>query len=178
MDISSRDNSRHACCFERRLQPHVVPVLASPDHGLHPPPQCSRPQHRLYCPSRRSVLSDSYRTPLHIMHPPHVVALGALCLAATITQLDLRAWLNGLDADFAAVGALLRLAASVGALLCPASVCALLWLAASVCALLCPAASVCALLCLAACAVLGLHQYRAAVMSWCAGLSWVEQVLC
>lgn len=55
------------------------------------------------CPLCRSVLSDSYRTPLHIMHPPHIVALGALCLAATITQLDLRAWLNGLDADFAAV---------------------------------------------------------------------------
>ncbi len=51
----------------------------------------------------RSVLSDSYRTPLHVMHPPHIVALGALCLAATITQLDLRSWLNGLDADFAAV---------------------------------------------------------------------------
>lgn len=61
---------------------------------LRNPPACS------LC---RSVLSDSYRTPLHIMHPPHIVALGALCLAATITQLDLRSWLNGLDADFAAV---------------------------------------------------------------------------
>ena len=47
----------------------------------------------------RSILGDSYRTALHLQHPPHVVALGALGLAATITQLDLRAWLQGLDAD-------------------------------------------------------------------------------
>lgn len=32
--------------------------------------------------------------------------IGALCLAATITQLHLRSWFNGLDADFAAVSCL------------------------------------------------------------------------
>jgi hypothetical protein len=32
------------------------------------------------------------------------MALGALCLAAVITQVDLRAWLDGLHADFARVG--------------------------------------------------------------------------
>ncbi|KAI7837201.1 hypothetical protein COHA_008992 [Chlorella ohadii] len=58
--------------------------------------------HTKACEVAWSVLSDSYRTPLHVMHPPHIIALGALCLAATITQLDLRSWLNGLDADFAA----------------------------------------------------------------------------
>lgn len=58
------------------------------------------------CPCR-SILSDSYRTPLHMLHPPHIIALGALCLAGVITQLDLRAWLEGLDVDFARVGAAL-----------------------------------------------------------------------
>lgn len=56
------------------------------------------------CEAAWSILSDSYRTPLHVLHPPHVVALGALCLAGVITQLDLRAWLQGLDVDFARVG--------------------------------------------------------------------------
>lgn len=51
-----------------------------------------------------SILSDSYRTPLHLLHPPHALALGALSLAGVITQLDLRAWLQGLDTDFAQVG--------------------------------------------------------------------------
>ena len=56
------------------------------------------------CEAAWSILSDSYRTPLHLLHPPHVLALGALCLAATITQLDLRSWLDGLTADFQTVG--------------------------------------------------------------------------
>ncbi|KAL4436107.1 hypothetical protein ABPG77_005555 [Micractinium sp. CCAP 211/92] len=55
------------------------------------------------CEAAWSILSDSYRTPLHMLHPPHIVALGALCLAGVITQLDLRAWLEGLDVDFARV---------------------------------------------------------------------------
>ena len=54
-------------------------------------------------PRCRSILGDSYRTALHLVHPPHLVALGSLALAASITQLDLRAWLQGLDADFAQV---------------------------------------------------------------------------
>jgi hypothetical protein len=54
-------------------------------------------------PRCRSILGDSYRTPLHLVHPPHLVALGSLALAASITQFDLRAWLQGLDADFAQV---------------------------------------------------------------------------
>ena len=56
------------------------------------------------CEAAWSILSDSYRTPLHLLHPPHVLALGALCLAATITQLDLQSWLDGLTADFQTVG--------------------------------------------------------------------------
>lgn len=55
------------------------------------------------CEAAWSILSDSYRTPLHLLHPPHILALGALCLAGVITQLDLRAWLQGLDTDFARV---------------------------------------------------------------------------
>jgi hypothetical protein len=59
---------------------------------------------RKTCEAAWSILGDSYRTPLHLVHPPHVMALGALCLAAVITQVDLRAWLDGLHADFARVG--------------------------------------------------------------------------
>ena len=62
------------------------------------------PTHRGRClPHDRSILNDSYRTRLHLAHAPHVMALGALCLAGVIAQLDLRAWLQGLDTDFAEV---------------------------------------------------------------------------
>ncbi|KAL4855050.1 Cyclin-C1-2 [Chlorella vulgaris] len=55
------------------------------------------------CEAAWSILGDSYRSPLHLVHPPHILALGSLCLAAVITQLDLRSWLQGLDADFGKV---------------------------------------------------------------------------
>lgn len=47
----------------------------------------------------RSLLNDSYRTPLHLVYPPHVVALGCLHLMSVLRRIDLRAWLEGLQTD-------------------------------------------------------------------------------
>jgi hypothetical protein len=47
----------------------------------------------------RSILNDSYRTPLHVLYPPHIIALGCLHLASILRGIDLRAWLEGLQAD-------------------------------------------------------------------------------
>ena len=45
------------------------------------------------------MLNDSYRTPLHMLHPPHTIALGCLYLTSVLRQLDLRGWLEGLNTD-------------------------------------------------------------------------------
>lgn len=46
-----------------------------------------------------SLVNDSYRTPLALLHPPHIIALGCFHLASLLRGFDLQPWLKGLSAD-------------------------------------------------------------------------------
>lgn len=50
-----------------------------------------------------SVLNDSYRCEVNLEHPPHVVALGSLMVAAATMNHDLTEWLAKLNVDMALV---------------------------------------------------------------------------
>ncbi|GAQ90210.1 Cyclin family protein [Klebsormidium nitens] len=52
-----------------------------------------------------SLLNDVYRTDLPLLHPPHVVALGCIHLAAFLKDRDAKPWLEDLKADMHAVRA-------------------------------------------------------------------------
>lgn len=54
------------------------------------------------------ALNDSYRTDANLLHPPHVVALGCLALAAASCGHDLSTWLRGVNVDLGQVGARAR----------------------------------------------------------------------
>ncbi|KAG2442738.1 hypothetical protein HXX76_002820 [Chlamydomonas incerta] len=51
------------------------------------------------------ALNDSYRSDVNLLYPPHVVALGCLCLAAGSCSVDLAAWLSKLNVDLGQVAA-------------------------------------------------------------------------
>ncbi|GLI69151.1 hypothetical protein VaNZ11_013708 [Volvox africanus] len=51
------------------------------------------------------ALNDSYRSDVNLLYPPHVVALGCLCLAASASGVDLSQWLQRLDVDLNQVAA-------------------------------------------------------------------------
>ena len=46
-----------------------------------------------------AALNDAHRTDLPLAHAPHVLALGAVYLASVVCSRDIRAWLQGVDAD-------------------------------------------------------------------------------
>lgn len=50
------------------------------------------------------ALNDSYRSDVNLLYPPHVVALGCLCLAAGSCNVDLAPWLGKLNVDLGQVG--------------------------------------------------------------------------
>lgn len=49
--------------------------------------------------ARRAVLNDSYRTDVSLVHPPYVVAIGCMAIAAALTDRDVQPWLEGLVCD-------------------------------------------------------------------------------
>ncbi|KAG2500086.1 hypothetical protein HYH03_002363 [Edaphochlamys debaryana] len=51
------------------------------------------------------ALNDSYRSDVNLLYPPHIVALGCLCLAAGSCGVDLTAWLQRLNVDLGQVAA-------------------------------------------------------------------------
>jgi hypothetical protein len=51
-----------------------------------------------------AALNDAHRTDLPIVAPPTVLALGCVYLAAAVCRRDVRAWLEGIDADVDEVG--------------------------------------------------------------------------
>jgi len=51
----------------------------------------------------RTILNDSYRTAVVLMHPPHMLALAALFMASVTQRHDLRDWFASLNADMTAV---------------------------------------------------------------------------
>ena len=56
-----------------------------------------------------SLLNDSYRTDLCLLHAPHVIALGCIYLAAQLMDKDIRAWVEDLRLDVNQVRLGLRL---------------------------------------------------------------------
>ncbi|KXZ56547.1 CYCC1 protein [Gonium pectorale] len=54
------------------------------------------------------ALNDSYRTDVHLLHPPHIVALGCLCLAASSDGVELGSWLQRLNVELGQVPMLPR----------------------------------------------------------------------
>lgn len=51
------------------------------------------------------VLNDSLRSDVHLLHPPHIVALACLSVAAAAAKQPLGPWLQGLNVDLAHVSA-------------------------------------------------------------------------
>jgi len=47
-----------------------------------------------------AVLNDSYQTRVLLQHPPHVVAIACIVLAAALHQLDVQSWMETLNVDF------------------------------------------------------------------------------
>lgn len=45
------------------------------------------------------ALNDSYRGDANLLYPPHIVAIGCLCLAASTSAVDLSPWLQRLNID-------------------------------------------------------------------------------
>lgn len=49
------------------------------------------------------VVNDTYQTAAALRHPPHIIALGCIHVAAQIKELDLSAWFGTLTVDHSAV---------------------------------------------------------------------------
>ena len=60
--------------------------------------------------ARRAVLNDSYRTDVSLVHPPYVVAIGCMAIAAALTDRNVQPWLEGLACDLNEARACLLLA--------------------------------------------------------------------
>lgn len=82
------------------VQPNTT-TTTTIDHPITNPLAQQTSPSLIWC---RSLLNDSYRTPLHLVYPPHVVALGCLHLMSVLRRIDLRAWLEGLNTDLNQVG--------------------------------------------------------------------------
>ncbi|GFR41129.1 hypothetical protein Agub_g1777 [Astrephomene gubernaculifera] len=50
------------------------------------------------------ALTDSYRCDVNLLYPPHIVALGCLCLACGSSDVDISPWLQRLNVDLGQVG--------------------------------------------------------------------------
>ncbi|KAK9835001.1 hypothetical protein WJX81_003331 [Elliptochloris bilobata] len=46
-----------------------------------------------------AVLNDSYRTDESLVHPPYIIAIGCMVVAAALTDRNLQPWLEGLTCD-------------------------------------------------------------------------------
>jgi len=55
-----------------------------------------------------SIINDSYRTDLSLMHPPYVIALAAIYLTSNIKDKDIRQWFSDLNVEMNEVGAVTR----------------------------------------------------------------------
>eukprot|EP00873_Tetraselmis_striata_P038570 jgi/Tetstr1/458834/TSEL_045217.t1 len=46
-----------------------------------------------------AIMNDSYYTDLSLLHPPYMLAVGAICMAATLQGHDLNKWMSELNVD-------------------------------------------------------------------------------
>lgn len=63
-------------------------------HALLSSPHCTGLAHHAW-----SIMNDSYQTRVLLLHPPHIVALSCIAIAAVFHDKDIQEWLGSFNAD-------------------------------------------------------------------------------